>query len=196
MGMSHHFLTLAAGAAELQRRGKSLKPRHVFWECTRYRERKTSTKPSGNRKWNWLAARCSWSGASPATHTRGAFVCGGDRSKVKDVPRLDPLRSFPQKAKHISASTSVGVPRHQAGTLLTRSQCPVSRCSFAGQLHKPREVWNDTCSRTPIADVPAISEQSYSWDLLLAAAGRRDGVSQGVQMSLAGLNEQSSAEFN
>lgn len=117
MGMSHHFFPLAGGAAELQRRAKSLKPSHVLWECTRYRERRTSTKPSGDRKRNRPAARRSWSGASPATHAQEAFACGGGGNKVKDVPSSDPLDCFPkEQSKHISAS--VGVPRHHAGTLL------------------------------------------------------------------------------
>lgn len=38
MGMSHHFFSLAGGAAELQCGEKSLKPSHVLWECTRHRK--------------------------------------------------------------------------------------------------------------------------------------------------------------
>lgn len=59
-------------------------------------------KPSDNRKLTQLAVHCSWSLASPASHTQEAFACGGEQSKVKDAPRLDPLDPFPTKQlKHI-----------------------------------------------------------------------------------------------
>lgn len=109
MGMSHHFFPWLVEQQSSSVRAKSLKHSHVVWECTRYRERKTSTKPSGNRKRNQLAAPLSWRGASPATHAQEAFACGGDHSKVKDVPRLDPPDRFP-KEQPTTISASVGLP--------------------------------------------------------------------------------------
>lgn len=112
---------------------------------------------------------------------------------MKDAPGLDPLDPFPtEQLKHILVST---------GDLITQEGAdmkpgPGSHCSLAVWLNKSQDVWNDTFWRTPGLDVVGISEQSYSWDSFLAAAGTQDGASHLVQMSLAGLNEQSSTEFN
>lgn len=97
--MSHHCFALAGGAIELQCRPKSLNLNHVLWECTRSMERKMSTKPSGNRKQNQLAACRSWSGPSPATRALEPTPW----SPQQGEGRVSLDASFPQS----SQSTSV-----------------------------------------------------------------------------------------
>lgn len=155
----------------------------MLWECTRHRE---EDEHRANRQQKMKLH--STAGVGPAQPPRhGRHSLSHSPGKVRDVPGWDPLGHFP-KGTEAHQCHHRG-PCHRTGRLLTWSPCPASHSSFAGQL---QEVWSDTCCRTAIPDVQRVLEQSFSWDPLLAAVRRREGVSSNV----FGLNVQSSTEFN